>query len=423
MKHSPTYALAAMIVALSGPAAAQTLSASSLINAPADNPSVAPPQVRMGSDTYTYLRCHYRKADDPAITASSYEWAVDASNAWYKVHGYWYSDGKFEWKNMFYTDTAQAQLEQVCGDTLRRKGIKADVAMIAAADHLLSINYTIWSQSEVGQTARTERIIIFGDSLSDTQNLFNAAQWRFPAPGSWFLGRFSNGPVWPEYLSVSLQLPAYNWAIGGAAADTAEIIIPGFIQQVASWRAYMREAKNYDPGKSAFYLMIGANDLINYDRTPDESLAAIEQGLSQLIDAGARKILVSNLPDVTRAPLFRIRKDGVKVAAEVATFNAGLARLVQKLSSVRNIDIVLFDAHTFFDGIINDPRTAGFTDATQSCLRIDSDSAFNYLRSHDLRAGCDPSRFVFWDQLHPTSAVHRHIGEAIRVATPKAWLQ
>lgn len=422
MKYLAKYLCATLLVATTGQVAAHDIPADSTYYAPTDGPSAGPPLAPLGSDTYTYLRCHYREHDSASMTAARYEWAVDTANAWYRVNGYWYGDGLFQWRNMFYTQASQSALEQACSATLKRKGIKADVAMISAADTRLSFNYTIWTQSVAGDTARTERVIVFGDSLSDTQNVFNASQWRFPAPGSWFLGRFSNGPVWPEYLSKSLSLPTYNWAIGGAAADTAKIIIPGFVQQVESWQAYMREAKNYDPGKSIFYLMIGANDLLTYGRTPEQSLTSIEQGLNKLIDTGARKILVSNLPDVTRAPVFRIRKDGVNVGADIAKFNAGLAGSVKKLSSLRNVDIVLFDAHSFFNTIIDNPGAAGFADATQSCLRIDNDSAFNYLISHDLRAVCDPDRYVFWDQLHPTSAMHRQVGDAIKAATPSTWL-
>jgi thermolabile hemolysin len=420
MKPLAKYMCAVALTAVTGLLWAQSTSITSPHPAAIDGPST-PPAAALGSNTYTYLRCHYREYDDPSMTAARYEWAVDAANAWHKVQGYWYSDGITQWRNMFYTEASQAALELACTETLRSKGISAEVAMISAADTRASFNHTIWTQSMPNAPARTERMIVFGDSLSDTQNLFNAAQWRFPAPGSWFLGRFSNGPVWPEYLSRSLHLPTYNWAIGAAAADQM-LVIPGFVQQVESWQAYMREAKNYDPQKSLFYLMIGANDLLKYGRTPAQSLASIEQGLNMLMDRGARKILVSNLPDVTRAPVFLIRKDAVKVAVDVATFNAGLSKLIQGLSTRRGIDIVLFDAHAFFGRVIDNPQAAGFAEANQSCLRIDTDSALNYLRGHDLRAGCDPERYVFWDQLHPTSAMHRQIGEAIKAATPSDWL-
>src|SRR5436309_9998384 len=55
-----------------------------------------------------------------------------------------------------------------------------------------------------------DHIVVLGDSLSDTGNA----------------GRFSNGPVWVEYLARSLglaltpsQAGGFNFAIGGARLD------------------------------------------------------------------------------------------------------------------------------------------------------------------------------------------------------------
>ena len=47
------------------------------------------------------------------------------------------------------------------------------------------------------------QIVAFGDSLIDTGNLF-AATGQPPAP--YFDGRFSNGPVWVEYLAGRLGI-------------------------------------------------------------------------------------------------------------------------------------------------------------------------------------------------------------------------
>lgn len=389
--------------------------------APAEHPS--PPSRKLaGSDTYTYLRCHYRSDSNPNGTQTRYEWGTNADNQWYKINGYWYSGNPLEWRNMFYTTTEQAELWQACNDSLARKGIRADVVAISGADTVLSYNHTLWTQAKPGDSRGTERIVVFGDSLSDTHNIYNFLQWKFPNSGSWFLGRFSNGPVWPEYLEKSVKLTVYNWAISGAAADQ-QLIIPGFTQQVDSWTAVMRNAKDYDPGKSLFYLMIGVNDLINYGRTPDQSLATIEEGLRKLLAAGARKIVISNLPDATRAPVFRMRRDGAAIAAKISEFNARLPQLIGRLEANYPGTMASFDASAFFRQILDAPEQAGFTDAEQSCLRIDSDSALNYALSHDRRAGCTADTFVFWDTLHPTTRMHQKIGQAMQEATPAAWLQ
>src|SRR4051794_6489859 len=54
-------------------------------------------------------------------------------------------------------------------------------------------------------------IVSFGDSLTDTGNLY-AATGQPPAP--YDMGRFSNGPLWVEYLANQL----------GVAAPTASLL-------------------------------------------------------------------------------------------------------------------------------------------------------------------------------------------------------
>src|SRR5215470_1124845 len=61
--------------------------------------------------------------------------------------------------------------------------------------------------------ASFDSLISFGDSLSDTGS--------GPATPPSYGGRFSNGPVWEEYLASSLGLPAAatkDYAIGGATS-------------------------------------------------------------------------------------------------------------------------------------------------------------------------------------------------------------
>jgi len=60
-----------------------------------------------------------------------------------------------------------------------------------------------------------DQIYVFGDSLSDTGNAFSRTG---SPPPPYFNGRFSNGPVWVEYLADRLGLPrnpSTNFAFGG----------------------------------------------------------------------------------------------------------------------------------------------------------------------------------------------------------------
>ena len=77
------------------------------------------------------------------------------------------------------------------------------------------------------QAPRPDNIIVFGDSLSDTGNAFEATRHAEPPSPPYFDGRFSNGPVWVEDFAARFGLkvdPALrggtNYAVGGAKVGT-----------------------------------------------------------------------------------------------------------------------------------------------------------------------------------------------------------
>jgi len=370
----------------------------------------------LGSQTFTYLRCFYRVDTSPSRPATHYVWGIDpASGDYYRIHGRWWRDGLLSWQNMFYSGTSQDTLKSVCQSTFARYGINRAVALHAAADTSLSLNYTVWTNDSAAQGTRINRIIAFGDSLSDTQNLYNGTQWKMPNRNSWFLGRFSNDRVWTEYLADGLRLPMVNWAVAGAAADQY-LVIPGVSQQVDSWSAYMQDAPNYRPENTLFTVLVGGNDLVNYRRSVDAIIAAQQAALEKLIRAGARNILLLNLPDVSRAPVFRTRSDGPAVAAQVLQLNARLVQLRDALHANFGpaLNIRIFDTYALFNDVINNPGKYGMTNTWQSCLAIDLDSSGNYLYHWPTRAECtNPNTFVFWDTLHPTTRTHRLLADQV----------
>ena len=372
----------------------------------------------LGGSTYTYLRCFYRVSDTPKTPATSYHWGLDpTTGGWYHVKGNWWKDGPTSWMNMFYTNTSQATLKSVCASTLTKKGIKSQVAAFTGADNSLSLNYTIYTNDSTTQTGKINKIITVGDSLSDNQNLYNATQWKVPNPKSWFVGRFSNHKVWEEYMAESLGLPMYNWAVAGAAADSY-YVIPGVNQQVDSVLIYLKDAPNYKWANSLFTVLIGGNDLVNYDRTPESIIAKEQEGIEKLIVAGAKNILMLNVPELSKAPVFAMRpaEDAVKVKANVADLNARLVVLRDAMQAKygTSLNIKLFDTMSVMNDMLANPAAYGITNTTQSCLDINEIASTTYAYQQGLRANCtDPNTFVFWDTLHPTTNTHRIIAEKV----------
>src|SRR5512137_1549299 len=108
-------------------------------------------------------------------------------------------------------------------------------------------------------------LTFFGDSLTDTGNVFVASGGSTPPP-PYFNGRFSNGPVWAESLATGLGFPTSsnaallggnNYAFGGARI-TASGSVPSLLAQMGGlWGPAHPVA---DP--NALYVLVGGmNDM------------------------------------------------------------------------------------------------------------------------------------------------------------------
>ena len=189
-------------------------------------------KVNHSSNTYTYVKCWYRTSVSHDEPATDWVWAKNSDNSYYELPGYWWSSISF--KNMFYTDVPNKAIAQRCATSIDTDNKNADI-IFYASDIKASYSHTIWSNDNVNQPNTINRIVAFGDSLSDTSNTFNGSQWIFPNSNSWFLGHFSNGLVWTEYLANAKNLPLYNWAVGGAAGVNEYGILTGIYDQISSF--------------------------------------------------------------------------------------------------------------------------------------------------------------------------------------------
>lgn len=366
--------------------------------------------------TYTYLRCFYRTSTSNTSPTTDYVWGIDPSSGdYYRVNGYWQSSAPVDWENMFYTGTTQAALQSVCQSTLNSQGISGALSLVAAADNSMSYNYQIWSNDSGSQGSAINKIIAFGDSLSDNHNMYNLSDWIIPDSNSWFLGRFSNGYNWVEYVGSNLNLPVYDWAVGDAGVTTTDLVIPGLLQEEQTWASYMQSAQNYQAANTLFTVLIGANDLIGNEETVAQVVSSETQMIQSLISSGARNILVLNLPDISRAPKYTIVSGGSTVQAEVLQLNSQLVTMVNNLrSSNGNVNIQLFDTYTLFNSLLANPSAYGVTNTTNSCLNINTDSAINYAESQSPRSSCtNADTFVFWDTLHPTTHTHKLLAQSV----------
>ncbi|MBF2019953.1 MAG: hypothetical protein IGR93_07590 [Hydrococcus sp. C42_A2020_068] len=103
---------------------------------------------------------------------------------------------------------------------------------IAAASIAIALG-TIGQLSVRATTLNFDELVIFGDSISDVNNFYNLsgeAEGSFLQPPFYAQGRFSNGPIWVEYLAQDLNfIPETidNFALGGSTSGSTNIGFPG----------------------------------------------------------------------------------------------------------------------------------------------------------------------------------------------------
>ncbi|MFN6567220.1 SGNH/GDSL hydrolase family protein [Dendronalium sp. ChiSLP03b] len=257
-------------------------------------------------------------------------------------------------------------------------------------------------------------IYVFGDSFSDTGNVFNLTSGAIPPSPTYFNGRFSDGPVWVEYLASELKLtvnPNTNFAFGGATTGFENVglpIFPGLQQQINDFTTAHLSA---DP--NALYIVwAGINDYLDYFfnniPNPTQSVANLSAAITSLAAVGAQDIMVVNLPDLGKFPVTGGNSHFSYLSSLISTHNSGLAAslnyLSQKLSP--DINIIPVDVNDLFDRAIANPEEFGFTNVTDSCIG-DSPVVPIDIPTQPIR--CIPDKFLFWDEVHPTTATHKLI--------------
>jgi phospholipase/lecithinase/hemolysin len=256
------------------------------------------------------------------------------------------------------------------------------------------------------------QVVVYGDSLSDLGRAATASGGAFPSYSAATNGRFSNGPIWVEYLATQLGIatnPGTNFAIGGATTGMVNIgqsLSPSFVG------IQTQVANNAINDPAALYVIWGgANDYLFGGITdPTITVANLASEINTLISRGATNILIPNLPDLGALPSTRnLGNTATGLNALTAVHNAGLATTITNLSSLNpTVKLNLLDVNSFFNQIVTNPSSFGFTDVTTQCITATTLCA-------------NPNANLFWDDIHPTTAAHQLISNlAFQTVSPTA---
>ena len=313
----------------------------------------------------------------------------------------------------------------------------------------------------LGNAAAFNKIVVFGDSLSDSGNAFNIVGdaipgAQFPPPPN--NQRNSNGLVAVEYLATNLGttlLPSTvpggtNYAVSGALTGPRTALFPSpplpggvsvstenyaavvysplaqplqvgtsLVSQVGQ---FVSSAPTIDAQNTVFVVWGGANDFF-FDpqaSTVTNAVTNIMGSIGSLAQAGARRFLVPGLPDLSLTPGIREQDAGAPALGIGAAFSALSLGFNQALQAqIANfegsagalfpgLDITYFDVNASLLAVLADPQALGLKYLTQGC----NDVFF--------QATCaDPGEYLFWDPVHPTDKVHAELGRQFAAAVPE----
>ncbi len=286
-------------------------------------------------------------------------------------------------------------------------------------------------------------IVAFGDSLSDNGNfaaISNTASGglvTFPSlPFAYAPGRFSNGPVAVEYLANALGLGLFDYAVGGA--KTGPAVMPGVSDNYVDESGgtallglpantfngtsvtkqvdkYLASTGGSADGNALYFIWAGPNDYFSLaDQAATQELAAayvgnaithLQTSVTNLYNAGAHNFLIPNMPNLGATPLsLSLGLDFVTAATEISiAHNASLAALLSGLdASLTGARFFTTDIFQLTTDVGDNPGNFGFANATDECR---------------LNAACtDSSKYVYWDDVHVTTAAHAAVAGAFAAA-------
>jgi outer membrane lipase/esterase len=271
--------------------------------------------------------------------------------------------------------------------------------------------------------AAYSQAVFFGDSLSDTGNLYALSGDAVPVSPPYYDGQFSNGPVWTRDFAAALGLSATPFVDGGtnyAIAGATMLDYAGVTPVVPAGLSTYLGANVVDA--NALYVILGGGNDIKYAAGLDAATAvanitnaalAVDNMVQTLYAAGARNILVGNLPDIGKTPL-AAADPATSAGATLLTqiFNSTLAAALAN-SEVADVglDLDTLDLYGLMNSVIADPTTYGFSNVTDAC------------KSGDLGAPgtvcADPNSYLFWDAFHPTAKAHMLIADTALRAVPE----
>eukprot|EP00127_Corallochytrium_limacisporum_P000573 Clim_evm12s19 gene=Clim_evmTU12s19 len=262
-------------------------------------------------------------------------------------------------------------------------------------------------------------MVVFGDSMSDTGNVYNLTNQTWPLKPPYDDGRFSNGPVWVEYAVENMKIHANVQAFGSATTDdkvlqgsTMEgtVPVPGARQQIDTYLEALDGTERRELRNKIVVLWVGGNNFF-FDPEVDptevaRSAVAVARHACSVL-APRMVVLISQLV------LSSKDQGGILHEPDIlAQYNSYASNEFEKAGyqCISNNDDGVARPFLFLDlsatakDMIDNPDTYNFTTTAEPCL-----SEMNTTDVCD-----DPDGHLRWDPFHPTTKAHEQIAKAFQ---------
>lgn len=306
---------------------------------------------------------------------------------------------------------------------------------------LTAISFTVLTGPGVSRAMPYTNLFVLGDSLSDVGNLFIATDNQLPQDPPYDQGRFSDGPVYAEYLWQELTLPGAlapsfgggtNYAVGGARSRYHVLdrqVNPAFdpLTDATSFPEFtllgQRDAlldtgTTLDSG-ALYTVWIGSNDVADAfeallrGANPGDVNALLLQSsndllsvINDIVGAGAEELLIPNVPNFGLVPEVQDLLPVFPAAEALATqlsfaFNA----LVDASLAGITANITRLDTFQLLTDVVADPTLFGLPPDTNV-----TDACFSGFVGEPGSVCQNPEEYIFWDRIHPSATTHEVLG-------------
>lgn len=227
-----------------------------------------------------------------------------------------------------------------------------------------------FSQSLLASATTTfNRIVFFGDSLTDNGNLYAYDFGYLPKSPPYFQGRFTNGYVWADKVAKHFYDQKFsavnNYALGGQTAvlhGPSDSYLP--ISLGMAVNTYLLRSSMSDRSKTLYIIWIGGNDYLHHAKSHDmpqdhvndntsEVAAGIKSNIESLIYYGGLNFIVVNLPDLGKTPIGLQSGFSKELHDLTITHNTKLSAMVEEVKQAHHdVKINIFDANFLFEKLL-----------------------------------------------------------------------